>query len=423
MEQKVYRQPARDIPIIGDYDVIVVGGGCAGFAAALAAARNGAKTLILERFPFFGGTATASLMANIVGMRNQVEPNRLQVCKGIGEELILNLLACGGATVTRNAYQATGGEHANVKGDMSYSYAFDTEKFKYVTLKMAVDAGVDILFHVYFSDVMMDGDTVTGVVFEGKSGRQAARSKVVVDCSGDADVATRAGVPFWQTAQDEAKRLNDSLMLKVHGFDKDVRTSSCVCGEDMILWGPKVCFHNGADTRELTQIEIEARLGVFDFMDELRKKQPDLRNAQIADTGCLMGIRQTRFIEGVYKITGDDVLSGARFDDVIALASNPVIDYFGYRRYLEHEAYDIPYRCLLPKMVDGLLVAGRCMSSDQIAYESWRAMAHVLCIGEGAGVAAALSARENVQPRNVNIQALQETLLRQGAELGQGRTL
>lgn len=419
-----YQQPAKSIPIVGNYDVIVVGGGCAGFAAAVAAARNGARTLILERFPFFGGTATASLMANIVGMRNQVEPNKLQVCKGIGEELILKLLECGGATVTKNAYPASGGPHTNTKGDMSYSYAFDTEKFKYVSLKMALEAGVDILFHVYFSDVILEGNRVTGVVFEGKSGRQAAKASVVIDASGDGDVAARAGVPFWQIHHDEGKRLNDSLMIKVHGFDKEcLQTSGCVCGDDMIIWGPKVCFHDGADTRELTQIEIEARSAVYQFMDDFKRDHADMKDAYVADTGCLMGIRQTRFIEGEYQISGDDVLSGARFDDVVALASNPVIDYFGYRRFLTHEGYDIPYRCLVPKSVDGLLVAGRCMSSDQIAYESWRAMAHVFCIGEAAGTAAALSARDGVLPRNVDVPALQAQLIRQGAELGQGRTM
>lgn len=117
-------------------------------------------------------------------------------------------------------------------------------------------------------------------------------------------------------------------MLKLHGFDKDVKTVSCVCGEDMVVWGPKVLHHNGADTRELTQIEIEARLGVYDFLESMKKTNPDLKNATLADSGCLMGIRQTRFIKGEYQITGDDVLSGARFDDVIAIASNPVIEYW-----------------------------------------------------------------------------------------------
>jgi hypothetical protein len=416
-----YREPARDIPVYASYDVVVVGGGCAGFAAAVAAARNGAKTIVLERFPYFGGTATASLMANIVGTRNQVEPNNLQVCKGIGEELILSMLSQGGASVTKNAYKSR--ERSNTKGDLSYSYAFDTEIFKKATLEMVREAGCDILFHVYFSDVILEDGAVKGVIIESKSGRLAILGKVIIDATGDGDVAARAGVPFWQTKHDESSRLNDALMYKVSGFDENISIESCVFGNSMILWGPNPGPHNGVDVKELTDMEIKVRTEVFQHLENLKQTHPDLKNARVSDTGSLLGIRQTRFIEGEYQITGEDVLGGARFDDVIALASNPVIHYYGYRRFLTHEGYDIPYRCMVPKMVDGLLVAGRCMSSDQIAFESWRAMAHVLCIGEGAGVAAALSAKQGVMPRQVNIKAVQEQLIAQGAEIGQGRTI
>ena len=415
-----YLQPARRIPVYGHYDVVVVGGGCAGFAAAVAAARNGAKTLILERFPYFGGTATASLMADIVGTRTQVEPNELQICKGIGEELILRLLDEGGAVPTKNAYPSK--PRSDTKGDLSYSYAFDTELFKKITLDMVRKSGCDILFHVYFSDVIMDGGTVRGVVFESKSGPMAAMGGVIVDATGDADVAVRAGVPFWQTKGGEAKRLDDCLMYKVSGFDPDVTVTSCVFGDSMTLWGPDPGPHNGADPRELTDMEIDARTRVFAHLENLKKKHPELKNARVADTGSLLGIRQTRFIEGEYRITGEDVLSGARFEDCIAVASNPVIHYFGYRRFLEHEGYDFPYRCMVPRKVEGLLVTGRCMSSDQIAYESWRAMAHILCIGEGCGTAAYQCVRDGSTPRAVDIKAVQARLVRQGAELGQGRT-
>ncbi len=416
-----YLEPAREIPVYASYDVVVVGGGCAGFAAAVAAARNGARTVILERFPYFGGTATASLMANIVGTRNQVEPNELQVCKGIGEELILGMLARGGASVTKNAYKSK--ERGNTKGDLSYSYAFDTEIFKKVTLEMVQEAGCDILFHVFFSDVIMEDGALKGVIIESKSGRLAIMGKVIIDATGDADVAARAGVPYWQTKHDENSRLNDALMYKVSGFDENISIESCVFGNAMILWGPNPGPHNGVDVKELTDMEIRARTQVYEHLENLKKTHPDLKNARVSDTGSLLGIRQTRFIEGEYQITGEDVLNGARFDDVIALASNPVIHYYGYRRFLTHEGYDVPYRCLVPKKVDGLLVAGRCISSDQIAYESWRAMAHVLCIGEGAGVAAALSVKQGVTPRDVDIKAVQSQLIAQGAEIGQGRTM
>lgn len=415
-----YKEPAKEIPVYGRYDVIVAGGGCAGFAAAVAAARTGAKTLIIEQFPFFGGTATASLMATIVGVRNQVKPDELQVCKGIGEELILNMIAEGGAEHSRNSYESE--KRSDTKGDLSYNYAFDTEIFKKVTLDMAVEAGCDILFHTYFADTIMEEDCVKGIIVENKSGRQAIFARVVIDATGDGDVAARAGAAFWQTKRDEAPRLVDAIMYKISGFDPDTDFPGGLFGNELVLWGPATDGRDATDAKELTDMEIATRRAVFDHLENLKKERPDLKNARVADTGVLLGIRQTRFVKGVYTLTGDDVLEGAAFPDSIAMGANPVIHYFGYRRFLTHEGYEIPYRCLVPEKTDGLLVAGRCMSSDQIAYESWRAMAHILNIGEAAGTAAALSARTDVQPRKLDVSLLQKTLIENGAEIGQGRT-
>lgn len=415
-----YQEPAKQVPVYGRFDVIVVGGGCAGLAAAIASARGGARTLIIEQFPFFGGTATASLMQNIVGIRNQVPPDDLQVCKGIGEELILRMLASGGAGHSRNAYRSS--QRSDKKGDLSYSFAFDTEVFKKEALEMVVDSGCEILFHTYFSDVIAQDGTVKGILFENKSGRQAAYAKVVIDASGDADVAARAGAAFWQIKESEAKRLDDCLMIKLAGFDPDTQLESCIFGDSMAVWGPSAGEHNGADGRELTDMEIDVRLRAFPFLQELKASHPDLKDAWIADTGTLLGVRQTRFVRGLYTLTGEDVLSGARFPDVVAIGCNPVIRYYGYRRFLEHEGYDIPYRCLVPEKVDGLLVAGRCISSDQIAYESWRAMGNIFPIGEAAGTAAALCVKSGCEPRHADVSALQAQLVAQGAEIGQGRT-
>lgn len=410
-------ESARELPVYGRYDVVVVGGGCAGFPAAIAAARNGARTLIIERFPFFGGTATASLMANIVGFRNQVEPDYLQTTKGIGEELILRLIEEGGAVHSRNAYPSA--RRTDKKGDLSYNYAIDTEKFKYVVLKMVLEAGVDILFHTYFCDVVMEGDALQGIIIENKSGRQAILAKTVIDATGDGDVAYRAGVPFWQTKKDEAKRLNDCLMYKISGFSKDTKVYGCLFDDTMVVWGPTPGPMNCADADELTQSEIKVRLAVYDDLKEKQKEHEDLRGARIVDTGTLIGIRQTRFFEGEYRLTGEDVLEGHRFEDVIAMAANPVIHYYGYRRFLKHEGYQIPYRCLVPKKVENLLVVGRCMSSDQIAFESWRAMAHILALGEAAGVASAVAVRTGTNVRKVDVSEVQRLLIEQGAELGQ----
>ena len=195
---KVYQEPARDIPVTRDVDVVVIGGGPAGLAAAIACARAGAETVLVEQFAYLGGTATASLMACLNGFRNQVEPDFTQTVRGVAEEIVLKLKEIDGLGKSPYGQKS----YATEPGEMEYSYAIDTEKFKYVTLKMCVDAGVDIMFHTYFCDSIVEGDTLRGVIVENKSGRQAYLAKVVVDASGDGDVAARAGAEFWQTYKD-----------------------------------------------------------------------------------------------------------------------------------------------------------------------------------------------------------------------------
>lgn len=415
--QETYSEPGRKIPVHGSYDVIVVGGGCAGLAAATAAARNGAAALIIERFPFFGGAATASLMTNINGFRNQVEPDGLQTSRGIAEEVILTLKELGG--LGRSGYKQK--EYPTTKGQLSFSYAVDPELFKYATLKMVVDAGARILFHTWFCDAIMDGRRVVGVVFENKSGRQAAYAKVVVDASGDADVAARAGAGFWQTKGEEASRLVDCLMYRVIGFPQGHSIHGCEANGVLTLWGPSPGAGNGADGDELTAEEIRTRLAVYEDLERKKRENPQLREARLIETGPLIGVRQTRFVDGLYKITVDDVLAGRRFDDAIAMASKPIIHFFGYRRYLEHEGYDIPYRALLPRDVDGVILAGRCISSDQPAFESWRSMGPSMCVGEAAGTAAAMCAREGIEPKTIDVRRLRGQLIAQGAEVNQNR--
>jgi hypothetical protein len=340
--------------------------------------------------------------------------------KGIGEEFMLKLMQEGGAIHSRNAYPSA--VRTDQKGDLSYNYALDTEKFKYLALKMVTESGAHILFHTYFADVIMEGDDVKGIIIENKSGRQAVFGKVIIDASGDGDVAYRAGVPYWQTKKDEASRLNDCLMYKIKGFPLDTKAPGCLFGDTMVVWGPSPGPANGADADELTRSEIAVRLAVYDDLAKKKESYPDdLKNAEVVDTGALIGVRQTRFFEGEYKMTGDDVLEGREFEDSIAMASNPIIHSFGYRRFLEHEGYQIPYRALVPLKAENLLVVGRCMSSEQLAYESWRAMAHVICLGEAAGVSAAVCAQDGAKPRAADVKRIQRLLIEQGAEIGQGK--
>jgi flavin-dependent dehydrogenase len=414
--QSKYTEPTKELAVYGTFDVIVVGGGAAGFASAIASARMGAKTLIIERFPYFGGTATASLMTNINGYRNQVEPDGLQTSKGIAEEVILRLKEIGG--LGKSGYKQR--EYPTTKGNLSFSYAIDSEKFKYMTLKMVVEAGVKILFHTYFADVIKEGNKVTGVIFENKSGRQAAFGKVIIDASGDGDVAARAGAAFWKTDPEKEPRLQDGLMYKVVGYPKEHSIKGCDAYGSLTLWGPRM-LADATDADQLTDEEIKLRLAIYDDLEAQKKKFPELKDARIVETGPLVGIRQSRFIEGLYKMTLDDVLTGRRFEDSIAMASKPIIKYFGYRRFLEHEGYDIPYRCLVPKEISCLYIAGRCMSSDQPAYESWRSISPCMCLGEACGTAAALCVQTGADPHHLDVPMLQKKLIEQGAEIGQNR--
>lgn len=227
-----YLEPAKEIDVFGEYDVIVVGGGVAGLTSAIASGRNNAKTLIIEQFGYFGGTATASLMININGYRNQVEPDGVQTVKGIAQEIIIELHKMNG--LGKSPYPQK--EYDIEKGELSYSYCVDPEKFKYVTLKMVHEANVDILFHTYFADVIKNGNELKGVIVENKSGRGALFGKVTVDASGDGDVSARAGAPFWQASSTDSA-LKDNIMYKISGID-GAEFGNCRYGDSSVVWGP-----------------------------------------------------------------------------------------------------------------------------------------------------------------------------------------
>jgi len=411
---KTFQEPGREIPVARDTDVVVVGGGPAGFAAAVASARSGARTTLVERFGFLGGMATAGLMANLNGFRNQVEPDSTQTVRGIAEELVLALKAGGGTG--KSPYPQK--EYPGEPGAMAYSYAVDTEKVKFETLRMCVRAGVDAMFHCWFSSPIMENGRVRGVIVEDKSGRRALLAKTVVDATGDGDVAARAGAPFRGTMDDAEHALGNSLMYRIQLEPGHPPVAGMMdLGRDLVVWGPYSAAVDGTNADELSRVEAESRLKVLADFAEKQSANPGLQGAKVAETPVMMGIRQTRFIDGDYQLTGEDAIAGRRFPDVIAISSCPIISWYGKRRYLTHEGYDIPYRCLLPKMVEGLLVAGRCISSDQRAYESHRAMLPMMAIGQAAGTAAALSAREGISPRALSVPLLQRALLGQNAVL------
>jgi hypothetical protein len=287
-------------------------------------------------------------------------------------------------------------------------------------LKMLYDEGVNILFHTVFVDSIMEGNKIAGIVIENKSGRQAIYGNVIIDASGDADVSFKAGVPYWQAEVGKDNYLKNCLMYKVTINPANAeKLGGVIVNNDKLYWGP-ASDRNCINSDELTKSEIETRLAVFDdFKKNQKRSSPLLDDAYISEVAPMLGIRQTRFIKGVYQINTEDVLQGKKFDDSIAMSAQPIISFYGYRRFLEHAGYEIPYRCMLPEKVEGLLVTGRCMSSNQQAYESWRAMAPTMCIGQATGTAAALCIKTRKTPREVDVQMLRDQLIKQGAEIGQ----
>ena len=212
--------------------------------------------------------------------------------------------------------------------------------------------------------------------------------------------------------------MNDSVMYRIEfGASRPETTFACDFGGNAVLWGPLVGPHNGADADELSQAGVDARLRLFEDFAAKQAKVPELADARVIETPPLLGIRQTRFIEGEYKLTAEDAIEGRPFDDVVAISSCAIIHYYGYRRYLEHEGFDVPYRCLVPLKVDNLLIAGICISSEQQPYESFRGMVPTMAIGQAAGTAAALAAKRGIAPRALDVSDLHKTLMSQGAEL------
>jgi len=401
-------------PVLGRHQVIVVGGGPSGLIAALAAARSGADTLLIERYPFLGGNGTAGLMTCYNGFRNQRPPEALQTVKGIPAEYIAEIVRLGGIADSDNYSKQI--PHDVTKGDVPYCVGFDPEAAKVASLNMIRKEGVRIRLHCLAVAPMLKGSRVTGVVMESKSGRQAITAEIVVDASGDGDIAAKAGAPSMSPAQ-KGDRMGMSLMYRLGGVPPTMKDSygGIRISDRVVKWGPG--FDGDAlDVDLLTRAEIETRLELWGQVQELRKK-PGMESVYLLQTATGIGVRETRRILGEYTVTEQDAIKGARFPDVIAISSNPMPSYHGQRFFFEHEGFDIPYRSLIPQRIDGLLLTGRCISCEQAPFQSARSMAPTMAIGHASGCAAALAAKSNISPRKLDVRQVQKLLLSQNAEL------
>ena len=429
-------EPGRQTPVVAETDVLVVGGGPAGQAAAVAAARAGAEVMLLERFGYLGGLASGGMVLLLDDMCGEREVS----VGGLALEIIDRLERIG-ACVTppkgdcfrndaevRDRWVRWGFEELYGKKrpkPIIYSGAFDPEGWKQVSQEMVLEAGAKLRFHSWFSRAIVEDGAVRGVVVETKSGRQAILGRVVIDATGDGDVFASAGAPgvhgsyimtlvhrLADVDTDAAIAFERSDPAAAQQLDREVKQ---LLGGSWEMWWlltprpgvvwcncPHIPGHDGLDPEHQTKIEIEARRRFMKVAEFVRAHYPGFQRAYILDAAPQLGVRQTRLLDGEYVVTKEDILERRTFPDVVARGRD----------------YYTPYRSLVPKGIEGLLVAGRCYSATSEAQRISREIPPLMVMGEAAGTAAALSLESSVAPRKVDVSGLQKRLVAQGVNLG-----
>ena len=397
------------ISILDTCDVLVIGGGSAGSAAAVAAADAGAKTILVERYGFLGGTGAMVLDTFYGFFTPKIER---KVVGGIPDRVIAGLRARDVLIKRPNTYGAGAG------------YTYDPEALKAVWDDLVIEAGVNLLLHSYFVDALHDGDKVTGAIIGTKRGLRAIHAKTVVDASGDADVVARAGGPFEDAgALGTAQSLTTTFQMinvdvdKAKAFPKtqlwqEIEQASASGDYDlprkegsshitplehvMVTNMTRVGGVDPTNPAALSKAEQEGRKQAFEYARFLHDKIPGYENAVLGGLSTQIGVRESRRVKGEYWLTKEDVLGARKFNDAIAQCGAPIEEHHagGDTRweYLpDGETYDIPFRCLVPQELKGIVVAGRCLSASHDAHASVRSIGQCLAMGQAAGLAAALA--------------------------------
>ena len=451
---------AAEVVRMREYDVLVVGGGNAGCAAAIAAARHGARTMLVERYGFLGGTATASMVGPWMTFHSGEE----RIVGGIAQEIVERLVRRG----------ASPGHIRDSSDYVATITPFDPEIHKALLFEMMREAGVSLVLHAWFLRAEVENETVRSATFATVGGERTYRASTVIDATADAYVAHSAGVPTQQG--DERGRVQPAtLMFRLSHVDLtktstyvrmhvDQMRSSLKAHERLSpaltavaglydLWHraqadglvdiprevasffispypdevtvnmTRVTDIDPLDPDDLTRAEVEARLQVMQLLTFFRERVPGFENARLAATGAQVGIRESRRIEGRYTLSAQDVLNAKEFPDAVARSAYP-IDIHNpsgsgttTHRLQPGSSYEIPFRCLVPVRVSSLLVAGRCISTTHEALASTRLTPTVMTLGQAAGTAAALAKGERTPAGDVDVVRLRETLVADGVDL------
>ncbi|MDB5084625.1 MAG: dependent oxidoreductase [Bacilli bacterium] len=437
--------PEESIPVIKQIDVVVVGGGPAGIAASMAAARNGAKTLLIEQRGYLGGMGTAALVPAFCPFTDKEKP----VVRGIGLELLEQMK-----------------QNCSLEYQKMYQHSLDwvpidSEVLKRVYDDAVLESGVELLYHSFVGQIVMDSTDhqVDAIVVLNKSGRSAIQARYVIDATGDADICALVGVPIqkggpsgelqpgtmcYLVANVNRKSFLEYLRESGDSGQISLAVEKAQEAGDLPQGRKKVSGFawlsdnlvgvnfghvfgiDGTKAEDLTRGAVEGRRVVKQQIEFLRSYVPGFEYAHLVATGEQIGIRETRRIQGDYILTQEDYLSCRSFEDDIARNAYFIdvhltdsSDQMNIYRLPPGQSHGVPYRCLLPKGVDNVWVAGRSASVERIVQGSLRVMPNCFAMGQAAGTAAALASKFSVNSRNVRIKELQKLLIQQGAWLGE----
>jgi len=414
-----------------------VGSGSAGATAAIAAARAGADTVLIERFGYLGGTST-QVLDTFYGFYTPGE-RALKVVGGIPDEVVGELKEAGAAFERPNSFGAGTG------------VTYDPMRLRVVWERLAQSAGVRVLLHSFCTDVIMRGDTIDGVILDGKRGLQQLTCRAVIDCTGDADVSHLAGAPYEQAgAVDAAQTLTTTFRMvnvdveRAQAFGKKAMWRLMAEAKESGAYAlprregswhrttqqgvihtimTRVADVDATDPEQLTAAEMEGRAQALEYARFLRDRVPGFESAELSWMSHPIGVRETRRVLGRYRLTRQDCLAARKFGDAIGACGAPIEDHrpgsdTKWEYLPEGSTYDIPFGTLVPQKVQGLLVAGRCFSATHDAHASCRSMAQTMTMGQAAGTAAALALKADVQVADAPLSELQERLRELGAIFG-----